>query len=255
VGGGGVRRSEVRFSPVVAAVEGRLRFRAAVDPDRVAWPFRARDPETGRQIEAPLPLDEPLLPDGGVLYDLDVERVVMTYDRASWGKLRQKQKPVVATIVQALRAGDLPRAAKALRAHVQALHGEFGSLADRFGYVHEMERFASVLADAPEMGSSASSRAAACDQLVEEGAWRISTDAAAMDRAAWSCAMRFYEKVAADKRDRQSALAAALRLLRLYEMHYQFDDTYGDRWERKAEALKRRFGRDLAPPDEPTDEP
>jgi hypothetical protein len=252
VGGGGVQRSEVRFSPVVAAVEGTLRFRAAVDPDRVAWPFRTRDQETGKRLEVPLPVDEPLLPDGGVLYDLDVERVVMTYDRESWRKLTQRQKPVVAAIVRALRAGDLPGAARELHAHLEALDGELGQLAGRFGYVREMERLASALADAPEVDASAKSRAAACDQLVDAGAWRISADAAAMDKAAWACAMRFYEKAMAAGRDRKSALTAATHLLRLYDMHYTFEETHGERYERKADALKRRFGKALADPDDPT---
>jgi SAM-dependent methyltransferase len=250
LGGGGVRRNEVRFSPVVAAVEGTLRFRAAVDPDRAAWPFRERDLETGRRLEVMLPLDEPLLPDGGVLYDLEVERVVMTYDHASWRKLARKQRPVVAAIIRSLGAGDLSRAAKALQAHLAVLHAEFGPLASRFHHVAEMERYAEALAQVSEADASASSRAAACGQLVPTSAWRISANAAAMDRAVWNCAIRFYEKALAAKRDRQAARALAAELLPLYEMSYAFVSGSGERYERKAEALRRKLGEDLTRPDE-----
>ena len=114
-----------------------------------------------------------------------------------------------------------------------------------------MERYAEALAHVSEADASASSRAAACGQLVPTSAWRISADATAMDRALWECAIRFYEKALAEKRDRQSTRALAAELLRLYEMYYAFVSGSGERYERKAEALRRRFGEELTRPYEP----
>jgi SAM-dependent methyltransferase len=240
VGGGGVKRCEVRFSPVVAAVEGRLRFHAAVDPDRAAMDYLAGMRGSGSSLPV-----ESLLPEGGVLYDLEVVRVAKTYDLGAWRRFSPRRKPLVEAIARAARAGDLPGVAKGLRKLVDVLHAELGPLAGRFHYVLEMQDLASRLPETMLAKNDPATLAIACERASGETAdyqmWWSSDDAWKIAKPLKRRAIRAYEAIAYKDKSAK-ARAAAARVLRLYETE---TDLYGPETDRKTERLKRRFGEDL----------
>lgn len=94
LGGGGVKRSQLKFSPVVASVQGKAKLRAVVGPDHVAMGRLQNPPESFK-----------LIPYGGILYDLELSSVAWTLDDARWQALRAKHiapalKKVVATLTK-----------------------------------------------------------------------------------------------------------------------------------------------------------
>ena len=74
LGGGGYKRSEVRFSSVVVAVEGVATLAAVIDPNATGTALRLQ------HLTAPT---DARVPWGGALYELAVTRVLFTYDRAA----------------------------------------------------------------------------------------------------------------------------------------------------------------------------
>ena len=106
LGGGGAKRSDVRFSPVVAALEGRARFRSLVHPDSRY--------QRGRDGKRPAgPVGDARLPYGGVLYDLEVTRVLWVLDKAGWAALQSRLRPLLRPAELALRKGRFAAASAA----------------------------------------------------------------------------------------------------------------------------------------------
>lgn len=91
LGGGGTKRSEVRYSPVAVRLRGEARLLALVDPDAA--------PKVPAELRGSQPTD-PRLPYGGVLYELSVRELVAELRLGDWSKLsssvRAKQDAAVA---------------------------------------------------------------------------------------------------------------------------------------------------------------
>lgn len=91
LGGGGAKRSEVRFSPVAVRLRGLARLLAIVDPDAA--------PKVPAELRGSQPTD-PRLPYGGVLYELEVRELVAELQFGDASKLssslRAKQDAAVA---------------------------------------------------------------------------------------------------------------------------------------------------------------
>lgn len=125
-GGGGVKRSDVRMSPVVAAVRGTASVVAVVHPDTVfgGRPLRPGG-ESGSDLErAGLHAD---LPYGGVLYELEGAEVEWTIDAARWKKLERGPLDAPDRRARAaLRKGDLRQAAAQLDVWLEVVRKNLG---------------------------------------------------------------------------------------------------------------------------------
>jgi hypothetical protein len=151
-GGGGCKRSDVRFSPVIAAIEGTVSFRATQDPDAAFFGPREYSDEPAI----------PLLPYGGVLYDLRIDRLLWTLDRRAWDRLRKKKLARPARRAsKAIARGDLATAGEHLDDYVAAIDAALGDPARLLLIRAEMARVASALR------GSASSVPEACRRAVE----------------------------------------------------------------------------------------
>jgi len=149
-GGGGCKRSDVRFSPVLVAIEGTVTFRATQDPD--ASFFWRREHSDEPTI--------PLLPYGGVLYDLEIAEVFWILDRSSWDRLRkQKLTRPARQASKAIARGDLPTAADQLDAYVTAADDALGEPARLLLIRSEMSRIATALREAAPTPNVACERA------------------------------------------------------------------------------------------------
>jgi SAM-dependent methyltransferase len=192
LGGGGVKRSDVRFSPVAASLRGTARVRAVTHPD-------------GR---GPGPV-HPLIPYGGVLYELEVTDVVWTYDRASWTRLRRSTlEPLARKAETSFRSGDLMAGHRAVAAYTDALSK---AVPAEFRSKKEMERFSDALRSELDRAphgdfaiGSACDRVAHRDLMLEANA-----DVPPLLRALRACAANRYRRVGTDQ--------GAARLLYLLE--------------------------------------
>lgn len=188
LGGGGWKRSDVRFSPVVVAVRGVATVAAIVHPDgALAVPAEIRG-------DAP---NDPRLPYGGVLYDLAVEEVLWSHDHASWKKLSAKLRSLSHKAAATAAAGDLRQAAKIGENYLGAVAAEAGPVVARLPIHAAMKRV--VEAITPEIGAGKGTpfvQAAACDRahaavtLPSSG----SADAGEVLEGLRRCAEQGYEK-------------------------------------------------------------
>jgi protein-L-isoaspartate O-methyltransferase len=240
-GGGGVKRSDVRFSPVLVAVEGRVRFLAAVDPDAV---FDGKP--LHREHVAPGPIREPRLPYGGVLYELDVSRVIWTYDVAAWTALERQLVPRGKQIVAAISRDDLGAALVAISDLLTAVREATGPAGDQLAAVRQLERLRDGIFEEAGRGVPGTpyGRAVACDRAAQHGprSWdpapRVALE---VTRALETCALRNYVLATRGKGTPGEAETAAARLSWLYEA--------ADRAKDLA-ALERRWP-DVEPMSEP----
>jgi SAM-dependent methyltransferase len=130
LGGGGALRSDTRFSPLAAAVEGRARFRSLVSPDAadvVPAELRRGAPTDARVLR------------GGALYDLTVERVLWSLDHEGFAALLAALAPHRDAALAGAEAGDL-------EAVDRALAGYLATLAERLGEAARHLRLAVVAA-------------------------------------------------------------------------------------------------------------
>jgi hypothetical protein len=210
LGGGGAKRSDVRFSPVIASVRGTARFRAAVDADGVLG-GRRFDPERGPSSD---PGREKLLPYGGVLYELEVEEIAWTLDEARWSNIVAASAPRVAAAARSVRQGKLGDAAHKL----DAVASELGSKTvgvTGLPVLNEIRALARRLgAEDPHWQAAATSfaRGAACDRAAGPPSYELDANKvphAAVLEALRSCAVREYERaLAAGPKDEQARRAA-----------------------------------------------
>jgi hypothetical protein len=212
LGGGGAKRSDVRFSPLVAAVTGSARLLAVVHADaasRVPASVRGNAPTDDR------------IPYGGSLYELTVTGVLWTLDRAAWSAAAPGLDRSAAAAGAAAARADLEAAEKELGQWADALAGKLGDHADLVPAV----RGANVLASAMHSEryhlsrgaaqASAFERGGACDRLHHRyGAAAPPPIAAGLLR----CAVDNYVKAAtAGKPDDADGYDAAARLAQLLD--------------------------------------
>jgi spermidine synthase len=234
LGGGGAMRSDVRYSALAAAVRGTVRLRAVVDPDHVfAGRLMTRGPP---RPDAPA-AREPLLPYGGVLYELEVEEVLWVLDAPTWKARVAKFAPRLRKASAAARIGRLGDAARHLADVADALAETTGATPT---VIEEMRSLASTLArEAGSLDGSAFSRASACDRAAHHTELgEVATHRSLYEpvvTALVGCARREYEKVVAIGGGDRDVLRAAARLQWLYEMS---DD---DRDVMKSHKLSKRF--------------
>lgn len=193
LGGGGFKRSDVRFSPVIVALTGIARVAAVVDPD--AAPFVPQD------LRGDAPTD-PRLPYGGILYDLDVETVVWTLDRPAWQKLRPELAALARKAAAALERGELATTAELLADYLAAIDRAFATFSPRFALRADVQRIADAVttaATALPPKSQPQVRGQRCADLVDNGmltALGHSPDVDLLTRAAETCKNRLAPKTA-----------------------------------------------------------
>src|SRR6185503_15162658 len=158
-GGGGVKRSDMRFSPLVAAVTGTARLLAVVHPDAAS-----RVPEAERRGA---PTDD-RLPWGGALYQLEVAELHWTLDQGGWRALSPRLAGEIATAAAAVKRGVLDDAAAAVARYTAALEQGLGPHAELVPACRAARRwrddFAAEAKRAKARGH-AFALAAACDLL------------------------------------------------------------------------------------------
>jgi len=216
LGGGGVKRSDVRFSPVIASVKGKARFRAAVDADAV-FEGRLFDPTGGPSGAA---AREKLLPYGGVLYELEVEEIGWTLDEARWWKAFVASAPRFQAAARSVRDGKLAIAARELEAAASELASKMETSV--LPVVAESRSIAQRIAvEAPRFDAAASSfaRGGACDRAAGPPSYDLygpKPPYAPVVEALRACALREYERAIAAGPKNEQARRAASRLEVLY---------------------------------------
>ena len=190
-GGGGVKRSDLRFSPLVAAVTGTARLVAVVHPDAASG--------VPEDLRRGAPTDE-RLPWGGALYQLEVAELHWTLDRTGWQALSSKLSRDVAAAAAAVDKGALDEAAAAVDRYTSALEKGLGAHADLVPACraarHWRDDFAAEAKRARTRGH-AFAVAAACDllQYRMEPAGDLG-GALPLRRALYRCAVDRYEAIA-----------------------------------------------------------
>lgn len=184
LGGGGVKRSDVRFSPVAASLRGTARVRAVTHPD-------------GRG-SGPGPI-HPLIPYGGVLYDLEVTELLWTYDHASWTRLRRSTlSPLAQRAERSFRSGELVGGHQALTAYREALSR---AIPVELRAKQEMERLVDALRS--EMDRTPDGDFAigsACDRVAHRGLMsEANPDVSPLLRALRVCAVTRYRRVGTEQ--------------------------------------------------------
>jgi hypothetical protein len=188
LGGGGWKRSDLRFSPVIVAVRGVAKVAAIVHPDAADG--------VPREIRGDAPTDA-RLPYGGVLYDLAVEEVLFSYDRAAWQKLGQRLAPIARRAIAAAEAGDLTQAVKHGEEYLVALRGDAGDFMGRLALHAEMTLLLRSMRAEAGAAASPFTRAGACDRAHAAAGVHlmgVRADVGALHEALRRCAERGYQK-------------------------------------------------------------
>ena len=240
LGGGDVMRSDTRFSPVAVTVVGIARFRSAVDPDDVFAGFLLLD----RKAEA----REKLLPYGGVLYELDVERVAWSFTRKDWDALDRSLSPIMKRAEAKLRDGELGAAVKLLEEYLAAFGEGVGSAAPRMASGSDVRVLSAWLLSFPvpdtEFVSAVNCDRASAFPATAPGGWS-NPHVEELRDALSDCAVAAYERLLTQPAGPQTRTVAA-RLLAFYE----FSEVAKDK--KRAAALHNRF-KDLEPLYDPPD--
>lgn len=243
LGGGGAKRSDVRFSPLIVIVEGTASLRSVVDPDAAS----AVPPS----VRGDAPAD-PLLPYGGALYDLQVHRVNWTLDRTRWSAVSKRGAAHVTAARAAIAAGKLAAAAASLRAYLEVI----ATVVEPFMPPRaDMARVVDALqtaADALGVQRGPFAVAVACDRATVALDERPLDASAAvrMRTALQECALVSYEREAANHRN-PHAIPAAKRLFYLWE-HLTLTSAQQARADRKRADLERKYRGPNPSPEPPT---
>ncbi len=237
-GGGGGKRSEVRFSPVVAALSGTATLISVIHVNAaLGVPRRYRQGAT----------NDKRLPYGGSLYKLDIDNVHWSFTYEQWRELQRKAKPHIARAVQHINRGKLRRAVKETKGYLYAFDTRFKAHAKRIlAYRALDERFTKLKKYAFQVGGRAKpfALAKACDHAAS-GHKIITTDKSAtaatrLVRALNDCARANYERaMKADKPNRDTSIR---RLLSLYDvMDFDVGKFKARVYKRKLQRLRKRF--------------
>lgn len=256
LGGGGVKLSLVRFSPVVAAVSGTLRERT----EPYAGPGKPGEVDLsgpGRPTKLAKGIGD------GVRAEIVIEKIHFTIDLPAWKSLRQgTTRPFVARAVAAATKGQLGQAAVAVREILGALDKKLGSFGPRMVAYDELLVMHEALSANANQNTTAGAqnafdRAAACDRA--DNAFRLgyasplytpdsqSRDVLPIDEALLACAERGYSAVVNDPTaggDLKTKAAARLVSVledKLFEIPAG-QDTRSKPVEAQIQALKEKFG-------------
>lgn len=224
LGGGGAKRSDLRFSPVVAAVTGSARLLALVHPDAAS-----KVPASVRGAAA----TDDRIPYGGALYELVVSRVHWTMDRAGWTKAAPELDRHAAAAAKAAARGDLAAAAPSMQAWADTLAARLGARAELVAAVRSARAFAQALTGEATRAASRGTPfalAAACDRLHQRHGTAIPP---AVAGALLDCAVGQYQRTiaAAPSSKDADAYDAAARLAHLLD----------GRDEKRRRALMKQF--------------
>jgi hypothetical protein len=208
LGGGGAKRSDVRFSPVVAAISGSARLLAVVHPD-----VASRVPAGQR----PGAVTDARIPYGGALYELTVTSVHWTMDRAIWSTVAPELDRRATTAGAAVSRGDLEAAAQELAAWSTALASKLGDQAELVPAIRVVRELSLALRhDRVRLGAATPfARGTSCDRLHQ----KFGNGAPpAVTAGLFRCAIDNYVTTAAGaKADDPNAYDAAARLAHLLD--------------------------------------
>ena len=244
LGGGGVKRSDTRFSPVAVQVSGKARIASIVHPNAAS--------KVPASLRGDATTDE-RLPYGGTLYQLDVSSIGWHRNVAMVGKLRgalsKDLKSATRDIQRAefsqrkqLRGGPLDKVVDSLLGQSRSWQQLFpgarvrrAELLDRIGVALSVADDAVTVHEA--LGA-AMSRAIRCDNASQSGIeWgRDWADKEALLASLRRCAKVSYQQVIRSGPDAAKRLAAG-RLVILLERFG--NGSAADRM--RAKALRKRF--------------
>lgn len=232
LGGGGVKRSDVRASPVAVGIVGRARLRAMVDPNAV---FAGKALSEAGPTAAPA--REPLLPFGGALYDLEVQNA-WVLERPTWKRWVAKAATRWAAIAASAKTGGLVKAANELHGIGEHVYTELGPPARRLPAIvdllHTSDRMAEEGPKYSARGATSLQRGAACDRARgprTRGDGAPAPIHAPVLDALLECAVREYSATFATTSTTPDAQAAIGRLKWLFAAE----------GGRRADALEKRF--------------
>lgn len=212
LGGGDVKRADTRFSPLAATLEGTVRFRAAVDADLV---FAG-----GMLRERTKPGPEPLLPYGGALYELEVERVTWTATLEEWRLASKAAGPSRVAALTALGKLDIAAARSALESFVATLAQGMGAAPiSELPGIRQPARILGALGGVTG-DAAAFERAAACDRaahLDDIDWWRDELEP--WRKALLACARTGYERAMSESASRAIAIGRLKLLLAVGDRH------------------------------------
>ena len=250
LGGGGVKLSTVRFSPIAVAVEGKLSSRkpeTSGDPRDI--PRDAFNPRTFMESTKKITANA-----RGVIA---VDKVHFTLDTAGWRSFRQKNLKAPAERAKAAFVkGDLAAGAKEVRAMIAALDKQFGRFAPRLLTYDELATLGAILPrSAPSGPISALRQAEACDRArttYRDGHWIQSwsvdgdkerRDLGTMLVGLFDCATRKYEQAIGPSPQSDSDEMAAARLVELLQeaSPEEFDEKQRDAFYQRGETLNRKW--------------
>ncbi len=192
----------------------------------------------------------PVLPEGGRLYEIRVERVPWTFDRPRWDALRKSASVHVEHIVEAAGKGDFAAAAAAADAYRRALLEElapYGALTSAYSAAWGLQRRLEA-----ELGPGSRrapldpvfARAAACDRIWDGSTFTFDPNpcVAYAYEAFEECAERGYEDVLARPSHPDLARTAGLRLAELlFDRALVVEPGARRSLSDRAAALRRRF--------------
>lgn len=260
LGGGGVKLSTVRFSPVVVAVEGALLPTSEVSADRVTIP---RSPPRNGEMREPFDTRAFMTKirgiTGNALGEVAVERVHFTLDHRQWQDFRQKTlRPIALRAVKSLAEGNFDDGRAAIDGILAAFDAKFGRLAPRMVTYDEFLTLRDVLRSFVQrnQGSEMVSTGVDCDRVrhryrtkyggpfwgTDNGTER--REMGSMLAALYECAVRHFEKTAGKKPESPEARAQAARLVGLLgdPGWDEFDDKKRGAFEKRAEKLSEQWG-------------
>ena len=254
VGGEGVMRSDLRFSPVVVGVRGTAELVAEIDPDDAVLARRARMRAQAKgkafRPSGRLALsDDPRLPHGGTLYKLQVESIGGTFTKRDWKRFRKaKLRAPLAKAKRTLSAGDLAGGHAALTAYLAAFDAHFGTLAPQLlarEGIFDVQRTLAAFASSPTPTPSPFEIAQACEEAMALCQWRLG-DAGALRPALFKCAVDHYQVAHDASSDPSRPTRAAIHLVTLIVNEadeVDFDDPERARKLRKrANKLRKKTG-------------
>ena len=210
VGGEGVLRSDLRFSPVVVGVRGSAKLLAEVHPDTaMRVPKRVRLQAAARLGQRKL-VDEPRLPYGGALYELTVEEVRGVFTRKDWDRARNGGlRGPLRRARTAIGRGDLGAARAALADYLDAFDRVFGSvaplLAARAGIADLHLALTPLASTSPAAGMP---RARICERLADLAKFRTG-DASRLVTPLNECAIAQYEAALRTENKAAATMSAA----------------------------------------------
>jgi len=225
LGVSGARGNETMHSPVVVAVEGIACVRS-INPE-----YRS-DPLFTNNL--------------GILYELDVSKVLMSLDHKSWKEFKRKKlEPIIGLVERAFAAGDIEQATAAITDYLEAVDCRLNGFGSKCAAYNGIAKFKWVLdIEKAELGKQASAFeiAAACDWASGflSQFW-YNEHAKIIRDAIRECAERNYKTVTENPKD-PNAQAAAARLLYLSMQHMpDLDELLDELAEEDAVQLQKRL--------------